>query len=104
MLGGTGGTLVAILNFVILCLTIQKVAGMENGKPLKARVQLSYNLRMLIQAVWVVACFLIPGIHFIAGAAPVLFPNVWLYYLQFTGKLLPKEDSTPAEPQQNSEL
>ncbi len=98
------GSLIAIGNFTLLCLTIQSAVEIESKRKMKARFQLSYNLRMLIQAVWVVACFLIPGIHFIAGAAPVLFPNVWLYYLQFTGKLLPKEDSAPAEPQQNSEL
>ena len=98
------GSLIAIGNFTLLCLTIQSAVEIESKRKMKARFQLSYNLRMLIQAVWVVACFLIPGIHFIAGAAPVLFPNVWLYYLQFTGKLLPKEDSTLAEPRQNSEL
>ena len=98
------GSLIAIGNFTLLCLTIQSAVEIESKRKMKARFQLSYNLRMIIQAVWVVACLMIPGIHFIAGAAPVLFPNLWLYYLQFTGKLLPQEESAPAEPQQEPEL
>ncbi len=88
LLGILCGSIVAILNFTILCLTVQSAVGMESKRKQKARFQLSYNLRMLIQAGWVVAAFLIPQVHFIAGAAPILFPNVVIYYLQFTGKLI----------------
>lgn len=91
LLGIACGSVLAILNFTILCLTVQSAVGMENKRKMKARFQLSYNVRMLIQAGWVVASFLIPQIHFIAGAAPILFPNVVIYVLQATGKLLPKE-------------
>lgn len=97
LLGIGCGTIIAIANFTILCLTVQSAVEIESKRKMKARFQLSYNLRMLIQAAWVVACLLIPGIHFIAGAAPVLFPNVVIYYLQFTGKLLPKEESASAQ-------
>jgi len=96
-LGMLCGTVVAIGNFVILCLTVQSAVGMENKRKMKARFQLSYNVRMLIQAGWVVAAFLIPQIHFIAGALPVLFPNVVIYILNATGKLMPKEESQPSE-------
>lgn len=105
VLGGIGGTLVAILNFVILCLTIQKVAGMENGKPLKTRVQLSYNLRLVLQAIWVIVAFIVPCFNVLAAAIPLLFPTAVLYTLQIRGKLaVPSERrDTPSEPEETEE-
>ena len=100
LLGVACGSLLAVLNFTILCLTVQSAVGMENKRKMKARFQLSYNLRLLIQAAWVVAAFLIPQIHFVAGAAPILFPNVVIYFLQFTGKLMPKEEQSPEPPKE----
>lgn len=97
LFGAACGSVIAILNFTILCLTVQSAVEIENKRKMKARFQLSYNVRMLIQAGWVVACFLIKPIHFVAGAAPVLFPNVVIYYLQFTGRLMPKDEQPAPE-------
>ncbi len=98
------GSIIAVLNFVILCLTVQSAVEMENKRKMKARFQLSYNIRMVIQAGWVVLCFLIRPIHFVAGAAPILFPNVVIYYLQFKGKLFPQDsqskENSDASPEQ----
>ena len=80
LLGTVCGTVVAVANFAILCLTVQSATEIDNKKKMKARFQRSYNLRLLIQAAWVVACYLIKPIHFVAGAAPILF-------LQSRGKL-----------------
>ena len=85
------GSVIAIGNFIIMCLTIQSAVGMENKRKMKARFQLSYNIRMVIQAGWIVLAFLVPQIHFIAGALPVFFPKVTLLYLQMHGKLLPPD-------------
>lgn len=97
LLGAACGSVIAIGNFAILCLTVQSAVGMENKRKMKARFQLSYNIRMLIQAGWVVAAFLIPQLHFIAAAAPILFPHVVIYYLQATGRLMPKQDQPSSE-------
>lgn len=96
-LGVLCGTLVAIGNFAVLCLTVQSAVGMENKRKMKSKFQLSYNIRMLVQAGWVVASFLIPQIHFIAGALPVLFPNIVIYFLNAIGKLMPKSENQPPE-------
>ena len=88
LLGVAGGTVVAIANFTILCLTVQKAVDIEDKKAMKARFQLSYNLRLILQAGWGVLCLALPQIHFIAGAAPVLFPNAVIFYLQRTNKLV----------------
>ena len=45
------------------------------------------------------AAFLIPFIQVIAAAIPLLFPTVVIYYLQITGKLMPKSDAPAATRQ-----
>ncbi|MBO5169608.1 MAG: ATP synthase subunit I [Candidatus Faecousia sp.] len=93
--GTVGGTLMGILNFALMCLMIQNATGIADEKLMKAKVRGSYNLRKIIQILWVVAAFLIPGINVLAAAIPLFFPNVVIYYLQFRGKLFPKEDESP---------
>lgn len=85
------GSVVAIFNFVLMCLTVQSAVGMEDRKKMQAKFQLSYNARMVIQSGWIVAAFLLKPIHFVAGAAPILFPKLTILYLQITGKLLPPD-------------
>lgn len=93
------GSLVAVLNFTALCVTVQNVVGTENKKQMQAKFQVSYNFRMLLQAVWVVVALLLPQIHVVAGAVPLLFPNLTILALQATGKLMPKnEKASSAEP------
>lgn len=96
LLGAACGSAVAIVNFTILCLTVQSAVEIENKRKMKARFQLSYNIRLVLQAVWVVACFLIPQIHFVAGAAPILFPNVVIFYLQSKNRLVSPSEGTAA--------
>ena len=98
LIGAAIGSVIAIVNFIILCMTIQSALGIENKRKMKARFQTSYNIRLLIQAAWIVACFFLrEKIHFFAAAAPVFYPNVWLVYLQLTGKLN-TGSPTPAQP------
>lgn len=96
LLGAACGSAVAILNFTILCLTVQSAVEIENKRKMKARFQLSYNIRLAIQALWIVACIVLKPIHFIAGAAPILFPNVVIFYLQYKNKLFPPSEGSPA--------
>ena len=96
LLGAACGSVITVLNFTILCLTVQSAVEIENKRKMRARFQLSYNLRLALQAVWVVACFLIPQIHFVAGAAPILFPNVVIFYLQSKNRLLPPSEGASA--------
>ena len=103
LLGAACGSIIAVANFTLLCLTVQSAVEIESKRKMKARFQLSYNIRMVVQAAWVVAAFLIPQIHFIAGAAPVLFPNAVIFYLQFTGKLMPKTEPSGSASQETAE-
>ena len=93
VLSAACGSVIAVANFTILCLTVQSAVEIESKRKMKARFQLSYNIRMVIQAGWVVVCFLVKPLHFVAGSLPILFPNVVIFYLQFTGRLMPKEEA-----------
>lgn len=102
LLGAVCGSIIAVVNFTILCLTVQMAVGMENKRKMKARFQLSYNIRLFLQAGWIVAAFAIPQIHFVAGAAPILFPNVVIFYLQSKNKLFAPGES-PSAPRPASQ-
>lgn len=103
LLGAACGSVIAVVNFTILCLTVQSAVEIENKRKMKAKFQLSYNIRMVLQALWVVAAYMIPQIHFVAGALPVLFPNVVLIYLQSKNKLMPPSEGAPAAKMQDEE-
>ena len=94
--GAIGGSVFAVLNFTIMCLTIQQAAEIDDKKRMKAFIQGSYNGRLIIQAAWVVVCFMVDHIHLIAGAAPLLFPNAIIFYLNAKGKLMPPDP--PRDP------
>ena len=95
-IGAFGGSLIAVLNFAILCITIQQATEIEDKKRMKAFVQGSYNGRLLLQAAWVVICFAVSHIHLFAGALPLLFPHAVIFYLNSKGKLMPPDP--PRDP------
>ena len=103
LLSAAIGSCIAVLNFALMCLTVQSALGMTDQKKMKAKFQLSYNARMILQAGWTVIAFLVPGLHFIAGAAPVLFPKVTILYLQAKGKLLPPDPPRPETKESTEE-
>ena len=104
-LGILVGSCVAILNFTIMCLTIQKATGIGDQKQMKAFIQGSYNGRLMLQAGWVVVAILVPHFQVIASAAPLLFPNLTIFYLQAKGKLVEPSDrkNPPVDDQEEPE-
>ena len=102
LLGTLIGSFVAIFNFTIMCLTIQKATGIDDQKQMKAFIQGSYNGRLMLQAGWVVVAILVPHFQVIASAAPLLFPNLTIFYLQSKGKLVePSERKNPPADEQD---
>ena len=96
ILGTAGGSVIAVINFTVMCLTIQKAVTISEKKAMKAFIQGSYNGRLLLQAGWILAAYLIPHTNTIAAAVPLLFPNLVIYYLQSRGKLVSPSDRTDA--------
>ena len=103
LLGGAVGALVAIANFAALCLTIQSAATIEDKKAMKARIQVSYNARLFLQAAWVVAAFLLPCFNVVASALPLLFPTLVIFFLQSRGKLTQPSDRKNPPQEENTE-
>lgn len=75
ILGGIGGGFIAVLNFFLLGLTVQKVASTEDEEMARKFMKSSYSHRMLLQAVWVVIAIAAPVFQFVAGMVPLLFPG-----------------------------
>ena len=86
LLGTAGGVIVTLLSFVVLCVAVQQATGMTDQKAMKARMQLSYHVRLLLQAGWVVIAFLTPFLHVFAAAVPLLFPTIIIFTLQKQSK------------------
>ena len=97
LLAAAIGSLLAILSFTLLCLTVQQAVEIEDRKKMQAKFQLSYNIRMVVQAGWVVICFFVPWLNIFAGALPLAFPKVTILYLNSKGKLIEKTEKTAEE-------
>ena len=95
VLGSLIGAAVAIGNFAGICLVVQKVIDEQDEKKRKATLQASYNVRMLLQAVWIIVAIAAPVFQPFAGVLPLLFPRVTIYYLQITGKYKPRAPARP---------
>ena len=97
VLGSVIGALVAIGNFAGICFVVQKIIDEPDEKRRKAKLQVSHNSRMLMQAVWVVVAIAAPCFQPFASVLPLFFPRITIYYLQITGKYKPLAASAPAQ-------
>ena len=74
-LGGLGGGIIAVLNFFLLGMTVQKVASTEDQEMARKFMKSSYSQRMMLKAVWIVVAIAAPCFQFVAGMVPLLFPG-----------------------------
>lgn len=74
-LGGTGGGAVAVLNFFLMGLAVQKAASASDEGTARMKLKASYSQRFLMQILWVILAIVAPCFHFVAGIAPLLFPG-----------------------------
>ena len=91
------GSCLAVGSFTLLCITVQQAVEIEDRKKMQAKFQLSYNIRMVVQAAWVVICFFVPWLNIFAGALPLAFPKVTILYLNGKGKLVDKTEAPRTE-------
>lgn len=73
--GGLLGLIVAVGNFFMMGLTVQKVSSTEDEKAAHNIMKLSYTRRMLIQVVWIVIALAVPVFYWAAGILPLIFPS-----------------------------
>lgn len=74
-LGGIGGGAVAVLNFFLMGLAVQKAASASDEGTARMKLKASYSQRFLMQILWVILAIVAPCFHFVAGIAPLLFPG-----------------------------
>ena len=75
-IGGLWGGAVAILNFILMGITVQKVASEPDQLSAKRRMQASYQLRMMLTIFTTVLAIIIPGINWIMAAISLFFPRL----------------------------
>lgn len=76
ILGAAGGCTVAVGNFFLMALTVQKVAGIENYDQAYRSMQVSYRYRTFLQLIWCVLCMVLKFINPVAGILPLLWPSL----------------------------
>lgn len=75
-LGGIGGSLVALLNFFLMGLTVQKAVTLTDKEQARKILKFSYTRRFFIQIIWCVIAIFVPCFQMIAGIVPLLFPSL----------------------------
>lgn len=76
ILGGVVGGAVAVLNFFLMGLTVQKVAGQTNEDAARMQMKASYSQRLMLQILWIIVAIAAPCFQFAAGIIPLLFPSL----------------------------
>ena len=76
LIGAIGGCAVAVGNFFLMALTVQKVAGIENYEQAYRSMQISYRYRTFLQLIWCVLSMILTFINPVAGMLPLLWPSL----------------------------
>ena len=75
VLGGIIGAAVAVGNFFIMGLTVQKIADMQDQDLAYRRMKTSYHYRTMIQFLWIILAVTVPFINGVAGIIPLFVPG-----------------------------
>ena len=81
MLGGIGGGVIAVLNFFLMGLAVQKAASATDEGTARMKLKASYSQRFMMMILWVIAAIVAPCFQFVAGIAPLLFPGTGLKFV-----------------------
>ena len=75
-LGGLWGGAVAIVNFILMGIAVQKMANETDQMSAKRRMQASYQFRMMLIIFTTVLAVIIPGVNWIMVAISLFFPRL----------------------------
>ena len=75
ILGGIGGGAIAVLNFFLMGLAVQKAASATDEGTARMKLKASYSQRFMMMILWVIVAIVAPCFQFVAGIAPLLFPG-----------------------------
>ena len=81
ILGGIGGGVIAVLNFFLMGLAVQKAASATDEGTARMKLKASYSQRFMMMILLVIAAIVAPCFQFVAGIAPLLFPGTGLKFV-----------------------
>ena len=81
ILGGIGGGVIAVLNFFLIGLAVQKAASATDEGTARMKLKASYSQRFMMMILWVIVAIVAPCFQFVAGIAPLLFPGTGLKFV-----------------------
>ena len=81
ILGGIGGGVIAVLNFFLMGLAVQKAASVTDEGTARMKLKASYSQRFMMMILWVIVAIVAPCFQFVAGIAPLLFPGTGLKFV-----------------------
>ena len=81
ILGGIGGGVIAVLNFFLMGLAVQKAASATDEGTARMKLKSSYSQRFMMMILWVIVAIVAPCFQFVAGIAPLLFPGTGLKFV-----------------------
>ena len=81
ILGGIGGGAIAVLNFFLMGLAVQKAASATDEGTARMKLKASFSQRFMMMILWVIAAIVAPCFQFVAGIAPLLFPGTGLKFV-----------------------
>ena len=81
LLGGIGGGVIAVLNFFLMGLAVQKAASATDEGAARMKLKASYSQRFMMMILWVIVAIVAPCFQFVAGIAPLLFPGTGLKFV-----------------------
>lgn len=76
IIGGIGGYMVAVGNFLGMAVSVQKVASIEDEDRARKTMGVSYRYRTMIQFLWIILSIVLPFINPVAGIAPLFIPSI----------------------------
>ena len=78
ILGGIGGFIVAVVNFLWMGITVQKVASMDDEKEARAAMGVSYRNRVLLLLLWGILVFVVPVFNVAAVLITLFIPTLFI--------------------------
>ena len=81
ILAGIGGGVIAVLNFFLMGIAVQKAASATDEGTARMKLKASYSQRFMMMILWVIVAIVAPCFQFVAGIAPLLFPGTGLKFV-----------------------
>lgn len=93
ILSGILGSIVAVGNFFLMGLTVQKIASGEDEQQAYKDMKASYRFRTMSQLLWAVLAMVIPAFNGAAGIIPLFFPSISIKLMTILGMIKSKPNS-----------